>query len=389
MLRTEAVLQKKYRGKLIVMIDVILKRLFLMLALAGVLGGCAPPEPLRIGFIGGVSGRVADLGISGRNGVALAVDMRNKAGGVNGRPVELIVEDDKQDPEVAKQAVARLIERKVEAIIGPMTSAMAMAALPLVNEAKMAMVSPTVTSSRLSGIDDYFLRVIAPTTDYARKGADYHFKRQGQRRIAAAYDLRNSAYSESWLGDYRSAFVALGGEIVTEEPYASGDEVDFARMAEILLQHKPDAVLVIANSVDTAMLAQQLHKRDPAVRITASEWAATERLTELGGKAIEGMAIAQFLDRDSKQPAYVAFRKAYVDRFAMEPGFAGITGFDAANVVLDALAGKKQGQTLKQAILERGVFAGAQSEIRFDAAGDGTRETYMTIIRNGAFVRVD
>ena len=64
------------------------------------------------------------------------------------------------------------------------------------------------------------------------------------------------------------------------------------------------------------------------------------------------------------------------------------TGFDAANVALDALAEKKAGQTLKQTILERRVFAGAQSEIRFDPYGDATRETYMTISRNGTFVRV-
>ena len=370
------------------MIDALVKRLFLPLVSVSILVGCAPPEPLRLGFIGGVSGRVADLGISGRNGAALAIAMRNKAGGVNGRMVELIVEDDKQDPEVAKQAVARQIESKVEAIIGPMTSAIAMACVPLVNEARMAMVSPTVTTSMLSGLDDYFLRVIAPTTDYARKGADFHFKHQGLRRIAAIYDLRNSAYATNWLADYRDAFVALGGEIVTTKSFASGDETDFFRMAEELLKAQPDAVLIIANSVDTAMLAQQLHKRDPAVGITASEWAATERLTELGGVAIEGMVIAQFLDRDSQQPAYVAFRKAYVERFGLEPGFAGITGFDAVNVVLDALAGKKEGQTLKQAILARGVFAGAQSEIRFDAAGDAMRETYMTVIRNGTFVRV-
>ena len=95
------------------MINVTLKHWLLLFSLAGALAGglagCSPPEPIRLGFIGGISGRVADLGIGGRNGVALAIEMRNKSGGVNGRPVELIVEDDKQDPEIAKRAVGRLI----------------------------------------------------------------------------------------------------------------------------------------------------------------------------------------------------------------------------------------------------------------------------------------
>ncbi len=370
------------------MIGVLSKSLFFLLVLASVLAGCAPPEPLRIGFIGGISGRVADLGIGGRNGAALAIEMRNKSGGIKGRKIELIVEDDKQAPEVARQAVARLIDRKVEAIIGPMTSVMGIACVPLVNEARMTTVSPTVTTPKLSGLDDYFLRVLAPTTEYARTSAEYHLKHQGLRRIAAAYDMRNQSYSESWFEDYRSALMAHGGEIVSTESFFSGDDVDFVRMAEHLLKEKPDAVLVIANSLDAAMLAQQLHKRDASIQITAAEWAATERLTELGGKAVEGMAVPQFLDRDSTQPTYVAFRNAYIEQFGLEPGFAGITGFDAANVVLDALRDKKNGQTLKQAILERRVFSGAQSEIRFDATGDAMGQTFMTIIRNGTFVRV-
>jgi branched-chain amino acid transport system substrate-binding protein len=365
-----------------------IKILLVLVTTACTLLGCSPPEPFRIGFIGGISGRYADLGIGGRNGVALAIEMRNTAGGIDGRKIELLVEDDKQDGSIAREALQHLLARKVDAVIGPMTSQMAAVCVPLINSTETIMISPTVTSTSFSGLNDNFLRVIAPTTAYARKNADYHFNHQGDRRIAVAYDLRNRLYTESWLADYRAAFVALGGEIIKEEPYASEEETDFTQLANQLLEAKPEAVLIIANSVDTALLAQQLRKRDPSIRITTSEWAATERLTELGGKAVEGMVIAQFLDRNSRHPPFVAFRNAYLERFGQEPGFAGITGFDAANVTLDALAGMKKGQTLKQAILERRVFGGAQSEIRFDATGDATRETYMTVIRDGVFVRL-
>lgn len=359
-----------------------------LLAIGGVLAGCAPPEPLRLGFLGGLSGRVADLGIAGRNGAMLAVEIRNSSGGVNGRMVELIVEDDKQNPDLARKAVGRLLERKVEAIIGPMTSAMAVATVPLVNEAKLVMLSPTVTTTTLTGIDDHFLRVIASTTEYARVSAAYHFDRLGLRRVAAAHDLRNRAYTESWLTDYRHAFESAGGTISTAVAFSSSGETSFADLAERLLRAQPELVLILANSVDAALLVQQIRKRDTVVRIGTSEWAATERLIELGGKAVEGVAIAQFIDRDSTQPAYLAFRKRYLERFGQEPGFGGLTAFDAANVVLDALVARQPGQTLKQVILARGVFSGAQSEIRFDATGDAARATYLTTIRDGTFVRL-
>lgn len=95
-----------------------------------VLLGCEPPEPIRIGFVGGTSGRVADLGIAGRDAVLLAVELRNQSGGVAGRKVKLLIKDDQQSPEVARRAVRDLIEQGVVAIVGPMTSAMAIAWCP-------------------------------------------------------------------------------------------------------------------------------------------------------------------------------------------------------------------------------------------------------------------
>ncbi len=358
------------------------------IAALALLGACAPREPVQIGFLGGISGRVADLGIGGRDGALLAIELRNQSGGIGGRQIELIVEDDQQDPEIAKQVVTRLINRKVAAIIGPMTSAMGMATVPLVNEAQLLMLSPTVTTTDLAGLDDYFLRVIDSTTEYARKSANYHFSVQGSRRITAALDLRNKAYTESWLKEYRKGFEDAGGTIVETVTFSSSDDSRFSDLAQRLLQSRPDGVLILANSVDTALLAQQLRKRDAKVHINACEWSATERLIELGGKAVEGLVIAQFIDRASQQASYLAFRTAYLERFKREPGFPGLTGFDAANVVLDGLAAQTSSQTLKQVILARREFTGAQSLIRFDAYGDASRDTFLTTVRDGAFVRL-
>ncbi|HWT16306.1 MAG TPA: ABC transporter substrate-binding protein, partial [Patescibacteria group bacterium] len=97
----------------------------------GLVSGCGPREPVRVGFLGGLSGRVADLGESGRNGAQIAVEEVNRAGGIGGRQVELIVRDDAQNPEKAISAINELIGARVEAIVGPMTSAMAEVVLPI------------------------------------------------------------------------------------------------------------------------------------------------------------------------------------------------------------------------------------------------------------------
>ena len=104
----------------------------LLVALAGLLCvACIPSKPLRLGFIGGLSGPVADLGESGRDGALLAVEEINAAGGIGGRRVELHLIDDGQDEEQAAAAVETLAREGVELIIGPLTSAMGVAALPV------------------------------------------------------------------------------------------------------------------------------------------------------------------------------------------------------------------------------------------------------------------
>lgn len=351
------------------------------------LAGCSPPEPWRVGFLGGVSGRVADLGIAGRNGVQLAVEMRNAAGGVRGRRIELLVEDDRQDPEVAVQAMRRLLEQGVVAIVGPMTSSIAMAVLPLANEAHRVLLSPTATSNALTGKDDYFLRIAAATRSNAKTSADYHFDGKGLRRMAAIYDTRNRAFTEDWLAVYREAFAARGGDVIAAIEFTSSDELHFTELAQRILATRPDGILLLANSVDAAMLLQQIRKLAPEIVVSGSEWAATERFLELAGKAAEGFLTAQFFERESGNPAYVAFRHAYRERYGIEPGFAGTHAFDAANLLFDALERQPDNVPLKE-VLASGKFAGVQSEIVFDAFGDVARPTFITTVSGGRFVAV-
>lgn len=348
---------------------------------------CDEPAPIGVGFVGGLSGRVADLGISGRNGVVLAIEEQNKNGGINGRKIQLHVMDDKQDPETVKTAVGELIDKKVSAIIGPMTSAMAVVAVPLINEAGVVMVSPTVTTKLLTGRDDYFFRVIAHTKAYANRSAIYHRQKLGLSRIAAIYDIRNRAYTESWLEDFQETFQGLGGKIVSKVSFWSGRDRDFRNLARRALDGGADGVLVISNSVDAALLIQRIREINSSVNLITAEWAATERLVELGGKATEGIHAAQFIDRDSVAPSFIAFRRAYVDRFGEEPGFAGMAGYDAAKLTIKALEGSdaKGGEALRQTILNIGRFPGVQDTIIIDRFGEANRTTFITTVRDGKF----
>jgi len=354
-----------------------------------VLTACAPPEPIRIGFIGGTSGRVGALGIAGRDAVLLAVELRNQAGGIAGRKVELLIRDDQQDPEAAKRALRELAAQGVVAIVGPMTSAMAIPMVPIANEAGILLLSPTASTDELGGRDDHFFRLNASTHENASRVALYHLGQQTTRRLGVAYDRRNQAYAEPWLKSFTATYVQGGGELASPVGFTAGGEAALLPVAQALLATPVDGVLIVGNSMDTAMLCQQLRKLDPRVPIIASEWAATERLLELGGKAVEGVIVAQNFDRNSTAPRYRSFHETYRERFHREPGFGGVIAFDAANVLLDALAERQEGRSIKDTILARRRFEGVQEPIVFNEFGDVTRRLFMTIARGGEFVVVD
>lgn len=179
-------------------------------------------EPFRIGFMGGTRGRVADLGIAGRDAVMPAVDLRNQAGGVAGRKVEILVRDDRQDPERAREVARDLIAQGVAGIVGPMTSAMAVATVPVTDAAEIVLASPTASTDLLTGKDDRFFRVNAPPPDNAIRIARHPAAQQVARRLAAAFDLGNEAYAESWPGGFRAADVEEGGEVVKASPSGRG-----------------------------------------------------------------------------------------------------------------------------------------------------------------------
>ena len=364
--------------------------------LAGVcllLPGCTPREPITIGFIGGTSGRVADLGIAGRDATQLAVEQRNQAGGIAGRAVKLLIRDDEQNPVVAERALRELIDQGIVAVVGPMTSAMAMTMVPIANQARVLLISPTVSTEALTGKDDYFFRVGSSNLANATQVAQYHLRqaagRQTPRRLVAVYDLNNRPYAESWLDCFRATYVRGGGEIVKSIGFESGSTTSFRQLAQALLATAADGVLIVANSVDTALLCQQIRKSDRDIPIIAAEWAASERLLELGGKAVDGVVVGQNFDRGSTAPRYQAFRLAYLARFQREPGFGGVLAYDATNVLLDALAGQQRGQSVKEAVLAIGTFAGTQAPIVFDAYGDVQRNVFITVVRDGRLLVVE
>lgn len=365
-----------------------MKRLtpLVLLSALGLLG-CGPQEPIKVGFIGGLSDRNSDNGQAGHNAVVLAIEQFNRAGGVDGRMVELIAKDDAQKKETATKSATELVEAKVEAVIGPFTSSMAEVIVPITGKAEIFQVSPTITSMAFFGKDDNLFRINRTTRDNARDYARVMIGR-GQKSIAVAYDTRNRNFTESWLTEFRKVVTESGAAIAVDVPYESAPDTDFAKVVGTMLAAKPDSLFFISGALDVARLAQQARKQAPKLPIGASEWAATEQLVELGGQVVEGLLIVQNYDRDDQTPRFQEFSEAYFKRYQKNPGYSSVSAYDAATVVLTALKNRKKGESLKAVAQRSGPYQGLQQTIAFDANGDTERKVFFTEIQGGRYVKL-
>ena len=168
--------------------------------------------------------------------------------------------------------------------------------------------------------------------------------------------------------------------------FSSADKTSYLDIALELMAGEPDGLAIVANSLDSAMLCQQIRKIDSRVKITLTGWGATERLLELGGLAVEGVTMVQPAQA-RLSPQYQTFEKIFFDHYHRKPGPTTAQAYDATQVILAAIRSQKKNQDLKAALLSLGSVSGLQYEIEFTPFGD-TKNTNLSIniIRNRQYV---
>lgn len=375
-----------------------MKRLAVVLILAVsllfstiILSSCKSSEPIKIGYVACLSGLNSELGVSGRNGMEIAVDEVNKAGGINGRTVELIVKDDENNPEIALKVDKEIVQQGAVAIVGHLTSGMMKYVLPYINQKDILMISPTVSAHSLSGLDDNFIRVITSNKPEAELLANEAVQKRNCKRIAAIYELTNKAYSEEVYSNFKNQAEKLGAEIIATETFTSGTEVSFYNIAQEFVNMKADAVLSITGPMDNAMLCQQLQKLNSDLPVFSGTWSMTDDLIKQGGASVERVIMTGILDKENQNKAYITFKEQYYSRYRTAPSFSSLYSYEAANMLFRALETSSdfKTRTIKDRIIKIRSFKGLQDDFIIDGFGDTNRNYHLFMINDGQFIRVD
>lgn len=356
------------------------------IVLSVALNGCGDPEPIKVGFIAGLSERTSGLGISARNGVQLAVDELNESGGIDGREIQLVVRDDRGTAEGGAKAAEELSELGVDAIIGPLSSAVARGVVPVVNSKRILTISPTVIAQEFVGQDDHFFRVGSTSAQYAREYA-VNFFNAGYRSITVAFTGRNAAFTEPWLEEFRTELENLGGSIPLAVRFDASESAPYETIIKPIVDTDSDAALILSNGFDTAIIAQRIRQTGSEALLLATSWAATDELFELGGSAVEGLLLAETYDRNDDRARFVNFAEDYRRRFTGRPSQFAIASYDAAIALFSALSTADGTGDLKAALDTLGPIEGLQQQVTFDRFGDGRRVSTMVEVRQGQFRR--
>jgi branched-chain amino acid transport system substrate-binding protein len=232
-----------------------------LLGLAGLAGvaGIAraqTPAPIKIGEYASLTGKEAGLGTLTHQGTVLAVEQINAAGGLLGRPLELLTEDTESKPGESGTAVRKLIARdKVVAVLGEVASSRSLEGAPICQAAKIPMISPASTNARVTAIGNYIFRVCFIDPFQGPVLAKFALATLKVRRIAILSSA-SSAYSVGLAKYFTAAFVAGGGRVVADAKYSEGDK-DFAAQLTAIRASGAEAIFSPGYYAEGALVAKQ------------------------------------------------------------------------------------------------------------------------------------
>lgn len=362
----------------------LLPTLGLSLAL---LAGCGPKagdDEIRIGQFGALSGEIATFGQTTDEGVRLAVEEINAAGGVKGRPIRLITEDDQSKPELAALVVQKLINSdRVHALVGEVASSNSLAAAPIAQRAKVPMVSPSSTNPKVTQVGDYIFRVCF--IDPFQGQVMAKFARETLKaKTAAILRDQKSDYSIGLADVFKERFTAFGGQVVEDKAYTAGD-VDFKAQLTAIQGRRPDVIYVPGYYTEVGLIARQARQIGLRQPLLGGDGWESEELFKIGGAAVEGGYFSNHSAPDSDDPAVKGFVLRYRAKYGKQPGALAMLGYDAVRVLADAMerAPSLKGADIRDALAATKDFPGVTGTLTMNADRDAVKSAVVLQIKGG------
>ena len=357
-------------NKIFLVITIITSLLFSFACVqkGGTGGGGEGGDTIKVGVFADLSGTTASFGQSTKNGIELAVEEINGAGGVLGKKIVLTVEDDQGRPEQAKTVVSKLINQdKVQAVLGEVASTNSLAAAPVAQEAKIPMITPSSTNPKVTEVGDHIFRVCFIDPFQGAVMAKYAGNNLKAKTAAIFGDVQ-SDYSKGLSAVFKEEFGKLGGQIVSEQSYTQTDP-DFKGQLTAIRATNPDVIYIPGYYGQVGIIAKQARELGMNMPLLGGDGWDSPDLWKLGGESLKNAYISNHYSADNPEPKIQNFVKAYQTKFGVKPDSLAALAYDSAMVLADALkrAGSADAQKLRDAIAQTKEFDGVTGKITINA----------------------
>jgi len=340
-----------------------------------------------IGEFGSLTGGTATFGISTHEGIMLAAEQINARGGVLGKQVRVITEDDQSKPEEAVTAVLKLINlNRVVAILGEVASSRSLAAAPQCQKNKIPMLSPASTNPKVTQVGDYIFRACFTDPFQGSTMARFAVETLKLQKLAILTDMKND-YSVGLAEFFRTTARKLGAQIVAEESYSEGD-IEFKAQLTAIKAAEPQAVFVPGYYTECALIARQARELGLQATLLGGDGWDSPKTIEIGGSAVEGTYFSNHYSAEEDRPEVKQFIADYKNRYGGKvPDAMAVLGYDSMNMMADAIrrAGSTEGPKIRDALAATKDFPAVSGKITIGPDRNAQKPIVVLKIEGGGF----
>jgi branched-chain amino acid transport system substrate-binding protein len=341
-------------------------------------------DEIVVGEFASLTGGTATFGRSSDAGVQLAVEEINAAGGLLGKKIRVVVEDDQSKPEEARTAVLKLLKQdQVVAVLGEVASSRSLAAAPECQRAGVPMISPASTNPKVTGVGEFIFRVCFIDPFQGSTMAKFASGTLKAKTAAILRDVKND-YSVGLADFFRDQFLEQGGKILTDVSYSEGD-IDFKAQLTAIRAVNPEVVFVPGYYTEVGLIARQARELGITVPLLGGDGWDSPRTVEIGGAAVNGCYFSNHYAADDPNPAVQSFITKFRQAYSEVPDAMAVLGYDAAQVLADAIrrAGSTDGPKLRDALAATKDFAGVSGRITIDEKRNARKSIVVLKIEDG------
>jgi branched-chain amino acid transport system substrate-binding protein len=348
-------------------------------------------ETIKIGEFASMTGKEAAFGQSSHKGTVLAIEELNDAGGVLGRKLELITDDDQSKQGESATIVKKLISRdKVVGVLGEVASMRSLEAAPICQAYKVPMVSPSSTNPKVTEIGPYIFRVCFIDPFQGTVMAKFAKDTLKIHRVAVLTSV-SSAYSVGLAKYFKERFAADGGEVVIEQKFTEGGK-DFNAQLTAIKAAGVEGIFVPGYYTEAALICRQARELDMTMPLFGGDGWEAPQLIEIGGAAVEGCYYSTHYSPQVDTPAVKAFVAKFKARYDGQiPDAMAALGYDSAGLMVDAIrrAGSTEGAAVRDALAATKDFNGVTGKTVMDKDRNPTKSAVVIMVKDGKFKFVE